>query len=204
MPTWLCQHNMGSNLTSGWNRSCFRGLKLKLWIHFYHLKITHIYTYISYNAKSEQWFVSCANKVRWKICGLQDPAVLHLCFFVLFFRIFFFSSGHLCWFSHVGFPSLLYPPFIVLFSLSDFLFVQLWTVFVLFPSSPFFDSFLSLLLTAWTNVHGGFNCSRHSRLSTSFLKVFSFPSSDIWFYMLCLNQYRYSEPSLLTCLLNTV
>lgn len=156
------------------------------------------------------FFVNCIDRVRWKICGLQDPAVLHLCFFVLFFRSFFFS-GHLCWFSHVVFPSHLYPSFIVLFSLSNFLFVQvLWTVFVLYPSSPFFDSYLSLLLTAWTNLHVGFNCSRHTRLSTCFLKVFSFPSSHICFYMFCFNQYRYyghgSEffKEWNTCLLNTV
>lgn len=36
------------------------------------------------------FFLNCVDRVRWKICGLQDPAVLHLCFFVLFFRSFFF------------------------------------------------------------------------------------------------------------------
>lgn len=142
----------------------------------------------------------------WAARSCSSPFV----FLCPFLQVIFFS-GHLCWFSHVVFPSHLYSSFIVLFSLSDFLLVQvLWTVFVLYPSSPFFDSFLSLLLTAWTNLHVGFNCSRHTRLSTCFLKVFSFPSSDIRFYMFCFNQYRYYGHSSgffkewNTCLLNTV
>ncbi len=87
----------------------------------------------------------------------------------------FFSGGHLCWSFHVFFHlifSSFYSPVLSFW----FLFVQvLWIVFLLYLSYPLFDSFLSLLLTAWTNLHVRINCSLHTRLSTCFLKLFYFP-----------------------------
>ncbi len=98
---------------------------------------------------------------------LQFSCVSFRSFFQWWSPVLIFS----CVFSISSFSSF-YSPVLSFW----FLFVQvLWIVFLLYLSYPLFDSFLSLLLTAWTNLHVRINCSLHTRLSTCFLKLFYFP-----------------------------